>query len=424
MFDIKTLALLKHGKVWGAKNIVESALLNKWSGGASYEKTVGPASIISISDAKPKPAKSLIVSMEPIQSGSGDPSPDNIRPISGRTGENITHTGVNLFEPTAWNNYKVHGVSFNGSDCTPLVTFLNTLPAGDYTISFKFDVETTVSGSTSWGILLHSTSGYIDGRTSGQHNAGETLTFTRSVTITDANKGTFDHAYLYSGGGNKADIYMYAFQLQVGSTATAYEAYNGTTIPISWNTEAGTVYGGTVDVVSGVLTVDRAMVDLGTLTWTKIKTSGDHWRFWAMLNTMRLLGQIISSQYRQISAAEQYMGAQGIANQASASYVLAMVSDERYADAVAFKTAMSGVQLVYELANPITHQLTPQQIQMLKGSNTLWSDADDLTLTYIGTTPPNLLGGMLGNTQEPTEETSEEPEAPPDEQETEETEEP
>ena len=69
-----------------------------------------------------------------------------------------------------------------------------------------------------------------------------------------------------------------------------------------------------------------------------------------------------------------------------------------------------GVDVCYALAEPQTYQLTPTQIALLKGSNTLWSDGDSLTLTYLGTTPANLLGGMLGlgNTQEPIEETSEE----------------
>ena len=43
--------------------------------GASYEKTVGPAPILSISDAKPKPAKSLVVGMEPIQDLHGYDNP-------------------------------------------------------------------------------------------------------------------------------------------------------------------------------------------------------------------------------------------------------------------------------------------------------------------------------------------------------------
>ena len=49
-------------------------------------KTVGPAAIASFSDgAQDAPLKSLVFNIEPVQSGSGDPSPTNIRPISGWT---------------------------------------------------------------------------------------------------------------------------------------------------------------------------------------------------------------------------------------------------------------------------------------------------------------------------------------------------
>lgn len=47
-------------------------------------KTVTGA-IIHITDALARPAQSLKVNFSPVQSGSGDPSPDNIRPISGWT---------------------------------------------------------------------------------------------------------------------------------------------------------------------------------------------------------------------------------------------------------------------------------------------------------------------------------------------------
>lgn len=38
-------------------------------------------------------------------------------------------------------------------------------------------------------------------------------------------------------------------------------------------------------------------------------------------------------------------------------------------------------QVVYELANPQTIQLTPQQVQLLLGTNNVWSDGD-VTLVY------------------------------------------
>ena len=43
------------------------------------------------------PLKSCIVSVNPVQSGSGDPSPTNIRPITGWTGANVARCGKNLF---------------------------------------------------------------------------------------------------------------------------------------------------------------------------------------------------------------------------------------------------------------------------------------------------------------------------------------
>lgn len=39
-------------------------------------------------------------------------------------------------------------------------------------------------------------------------------------------------------------------------------------------------------------------------------------------------------------------------------------------------------QVVYELATPITYQLTLQEIAMLRGNNTIFADTGDTTLTY------------------------------------------
>lgn len=47
--------------------------------------------VVSFADgANNIPVKELIASIEPIQSGSGTPSPDNVRPISGRTSSTLT----------------------------------------------------------------------------------------------------------------------------------------------------------------------------------------------------------------------------------------------------------------------------------------------------------------------------------------------
>lgn len=55
-------------------------------------------------------------------------------------------------------------------------------------------------------------------------------------------------------------------QIEEGQTATTYESF-GATYSVDW-TSVGTVYGGTFDVVTGQLTVDKASVDLGSINWT------------------------------------------------------------------------------------------------------------------------------------------------------------
>ena len=66
-------------------------------------------SIISINNALSSPVVDLTVGIEPVQSGTGDPSPTNVRPISGWTGCNVQRTGKNLCCST------VHGYVDGGS---------------------------------------------------------------------------------------------------------------------------------------------------------------------------------------------------------------------------------------------------------------------------------------------------------------------
>ena len=51
--------------------------------------------------------KSATFSFEPIQNGSGDPSPENVRPINGRNELNIIHSGKNIFENSNGNKSRI-----------------------------------------------------------------------------------------------------------------------------------------------------------------------------------------------------------------------------------------------------------------------------------------------------------------------------
>ena len=43
---------------------------------------------------------------------------------------------------------------------------------------------------------------------------------------------------------------------------------------------------------------------------------------------------------------------------------------------------MGDAQICYELAAPITYQLTPQQITALQGQNNIWASTGDITVNY------------------------------------------
>ena len=73
---------------------LEDALIDK----ADVITSSASGEIVTIADGgKNLPVVDLKVSLLPVQSGSGDPSPDNVRPISGWTGVEAYQSGKNLF---------------------------------------------------------------------------------------------------------------------------------------------------------------------------------------------------------------------------------------------------------------------------------------------------------------------------------------
>ena len=278
--------------------------------------------IASFPDGAESTAMKLVVGIEPVQEGTGDPSPDNVRPISGWTGAKVTRTGKNLLENELTTS-TVNGTSFtvNADDS---ITVSGT-PTAQTRVAIKYRLA--------W-----------DGREAAAFSFGAMRTGTR-VFARRIYNGTQDYP-TFSPSGTTAigakiyDIYLEintsfdgtAFtvypQLELGSTATAYEPYQGETYEVSFPSEAGTVYGGTLDVTTGVLTVDRAQI-------------------------ASYAGETLPSTW---------------------------ISDRDVYSAGA--TPTTGAQVVYELATPITYHLTPQEITTLLGQNNIWADTGDMSVTY------------------------------------------
>jgi hypothetical protein len=92
--------------------------------------------------------KSVVAQINPIQEGSGDPSPTNVRPISGWSGVDVRHSGADQTNPT------VYSVPFKDENGNPITVYGGTLEvaSGKLTITKVFfnarDVEWIVADST------------------------------------------------------------------------------------------------------------------------------------------------------------------------------------------------------------------------------------------------------------------------------------
>ena len=295
----------------------------------------------------------------------------NICPISGWSEAKVTGTGKNLLN-TAIKRLYSSTICEIGSSYT---AFDLHLKAGTYTMSVSF------SGTRSYGAYCREKNGsgniafwYSNANVGGIRNGTLTLP-----------EGDY-RFWLYYSGGISLDVIEW-FQLELGSTASAYEPYQVNTYTIDLD---GTRYGGTLDVLTGVLTVDRANVDLGSLNWG-VSGSSRFYNVTRLSNfkfatsvAERAKGLLCSSYpfSTNLSFSDKMDNNSMLRAQSTQRYDVVIRATEYGSDTATFKTAMAGVQLVYELASPFTVQLTPTQLRALKGQNNIFADCGNVAVDF------------------------------------------
>ena len=177
-------------------------------------------------------------------------------------------------------------------------------------------------------------------------------------------------------GNGEIDTTIYP-QIEKGSSATAYGPYTNT------------AYGGTLDLTTGVLTVERMMYvnsGLDYTQWSMTTASVDANRFvfpWQYLpkkpkanSTANLLVTYMKATTNGSNGWTAFIGS----TSNFLCYVPSSVAKDR--EEWAAYLAEHPLTFVYELDEPITYQLTPQQISSLL-DNTIWSNAnEDCTVQY------------------------------------------
>ncbi len=296
----------------------------------------------------------------------------NICPISGRTGLTAYRTGMNIlpndasvFSPLGFYMVYKTGIPDDAHLYTVLEDNDTSVDASD--VSFGYCSNAYVGGKPlqlnefRW---IRGAGGRPDNITSEGSRVCGFMVYPQSV---DAVTRFFQR---------------YKVMCVIGDSGASYEPYTGTSYPVSWQTEAGTVYGGTVDIVSGVLTVDRAYALLDDSTKWQATSGTVDFRYVVDFNDRKLFSDsfagLISSylpadenasnHIRWLGASQYRIGIR------SSTFTLEQIQQ----DATAGKIA-----ICYPLATPLTYQLTPAQIQMLLGANNVWSDSNgDTTVQY------------------------------------------
>ena len=362
----------------------------------------------------------------------------NICPIIGYTGVNVTRTGKNLL-----GGHDLGQAIVNAVGDTSISDF-GSNQDGDYVIvsrgtdtsrkmftngiKFKENTQYTfimrlskyVAGSMlSSNFCFEYDDGTVSPITFDETSSSEVVTL-RVTTIAGKTLSGISTGF-YSGSA-------YLFYENSGIfegiiTTEEFEEYLGTTYNITFPSEAGTVYGGTLTIYqdgSGTLAVDKVNVDLGTLTWVQFNAGNNRYIWGSRGNeNFSFAGKVkvsddvspLCSKYIGTTAVQSNAAAYNKGNgyccffngQDNRFYVRDDNLSGMSADEV--KIAMSGVQLVYELATPISYTLTAApQIKTLLGLNHIWTDTGDITNLVYYVDNQNILEEILSEIKPISEE--------------------
>lgn len=301
------------------------------------------------------------VSWEPTQEGSGDPSPDNIRPISGRDSMKVERCGKNLWSlgDIGFKQYKEISVNY---------------PAGDY--KFSCEVETESTNSTV------QVGRFFDGKWVYSQEQQDK----RIKILIRASVGIF--AFRFYAGSSSADHSNATFkniQLELERGATAYVPYTGQKTTI---TLPRTIYGGEVDAVTGEGQETWETVTLdGTENWTQ-NTSVPNPYFIATILHLgaftlgSLMGICTAFPLVDINASTNNNGFNGWNTALYIRWASLSTVDTLKSYLATQYAAGTPVQVCYKPKTPTSFTATgAQPIPALPGVNTVLTDADSATVT-------------------------------------------
>ena len=214
-----------------------------------------------------------------------------------------------------------------------------------------------------------------------------------SLYITAGANDKYLWAWVFLDGtdtGTLADM-LASVQIEVGSTATSYEAYEA---PTQYTASLGrTIYGGQADIVSGQGIEEREKVEFDGSddeNWSLVATGTYRYSFMSLnfIKTNTMYTDILCDTIEVKNTSENVDGGitcRGTNYSSRRFYIFFPISNsEGVNDLTTFKAWLSNnpCNIVYAPTTPTDFTFTPVSIETSKGSNTFWSEQGDSEVTY------------------------------------------
>lgn len=339
-------------------------------------------------------AKDPIITLEPIQAGSGDPSPSNVRAISGYDKIEVLSCGKNLCRMTlknlktintvgTWsgnsytignvtytvllnNNGDVSGINVNGT-CNGISEFYLQTPVYSTPSQLGLELNTAYKFTNNSTVAFKYDSG-------GNWDYPVATTQEVSFTFTD-NIYSYRPILQVQNGVTVNNVIAYPMCRDANIIDNTYEPYHKTTdlsLQISQ-----TVYGGTLDVRTGKLT---NLLGLYTMETKAAFNQSDTHKYvlyypTGIKSVSGATDDCIFECLPFVSGVGDYFGYYHDSNM-----IVICVPDNYTIEE--FNVNIAGSKFTYPLATPYTIQLTPHEISLLKDYAYVSTNGTNMQFSY------------------------------------------
>lgn len=324
------------------------------------------------------------VSWEPTQEGTGDPSPDNIRPIHGRDSVTVERCGENLLNIAPFTKLTEQGITYE------------YVANGGIHISGTALTSVTSPMFSVWylppGKYYGADSGEGIGTSIVVHRNGRNVWLSAKGTFAILAGDVIKFWCLSVNSGKTVDKTLYPYIVPGTTAPTTYTPYTGQTATL---TLPHTIYGGTVDVVRG--SGEKAWNEIALIDTYGWYASTNQYRTFYCVNIKNITRTTVENSVYAKNwkcthfKSEVYSYAQSGDRDNTVSFqsdketlVITFPGsiDELKSYLAAQYAAGTPVQIAYKLAEPVPFTATgAQPISALSGANTVITDADSVTVT-------------------------------------------